>query len=156
MIWIDQHVRLQYVNGYESIVPHSRSYFNLFMREFQDRRRVRKLLHSRYAIVALVIIIFLLVQAVWGIYIKFEKSKVFAEKAQADLTTLQNREKTLAKSIESLSTEEGKEKELRDRFGVVKSGEKMIILVDDPVDVKPSANDLNDSWWHKILDTIGL
>jgi cell division protein FtsB len=126
------------------------------MREFQDRRRVKKLLHSRYAIAALVIIIFLLAQAVWGIYIKYEKSKVFAEKAQADLTTLQNREKTLAKSIESLGTEEGKEKELRDRFGVVKSGEKMIILVDDPADVKPSVNDLNDSWWRKILDSVGL
>lgn len=126
------------------------------MREFQDRRRVKKFLHSRYVLVFLFVIVLLLGRGVWGIYVKYQKSEVFVEKARNDLTTLQNREKTLTKSITDLTTEEGREKELRDRFGVVREGEKMIILVEDSADVKPSVNVLNDSWWHRFLDSIGL
>lgn len=126
------------------------------MREFQERRRVKKLLHSRYAIGLLLIIIVLVSRGVWGIYVKYDKSRALAEKSRADLAILQAREQTLTKSINALSTEEGKEKELRDRFGLVKEGEKMVILVDDATSAKPSANVINDSWWRKFLDSIGL
>ena len=126
------------------------------MREFQDRRRTKKLLHSRYALAVLIVIILLLSRGVWGIYVKYEKSRVLAEKSQADLAVLQSRQDTLTKSINALNTEEGREKELRDRFGVVKQGEKMIILVDDTAPVKPSVNVINDSWWQKLLESIGL
>jgi cell division protein FtsB len=126
------------------------------MREFQDRRRTKKLLHSRYAIAILVILIVLVARGVWGIYLKYEKSQAYVEKARADLTTLQNREKTLEKSINALNTEEGKEKELRDRFGLIKEGERMVILVDSDEPVRPSVNVLNDSWWDRFLDTFGL
>ena len=126
------------------------------MREFQDRRRTKKLLPSRYALAVLIVIILLLSRGVWGIYVKYEKSRVLAEKSQADLAVLQSRQDTLTKSINALNTEEGREKELRDRFGVVKQGEKMIILVDDTAPVKPSVNVINDSWWQKLLESIGL
>jgi len=138
---------------------HTTAFTDLFqssMREFQDRRRVKKLLHSRYALAVLVVIILVLSRAVWGIYLKYEKSQILVEKSEADLLVLQAREATLTKSINALDTEEGKEKELRDRFGVVKQGEKMIILVDDTSPVKPSANVLNDSWWQRFLESIGL
>lgn len=138
-----------------AILSHSETYFN-HMREFQDRRRVKKLLHSRYALAVLVIAILILSRAVWGIYVKYEKSKILAEKSQADLLVLEARENTLTRSINALGTEEGREKELRDRFGVVKEGEKMIILVDDSEPVKSSVNILNDSWWQKFLESIGL
>lgn len=126
------------------------------MREFQQRRRIKKSLHSRYAILFLAVITFFLIQGVWGVYIKHEKSKVFVEKARADLETLENREKSLVKSISALNTEEGKEREFRDRFGVIKEGENMVILVSDTEQTKPSANVLNDSWWDRFLDAIGF
>ncbi len=126
------------------------------MREFQDRRKAKKFLHSRYAIAFLIIIIALVSRGVWGIYVKYEKSSALAEKSRADLATLQARHDALSKSISALNTDEGREKELRDRFGVVKPGEKMVILVDNAPAAKASANVANDSWWRKFLDSIGL
>ncbi|HEY0908594.1 MAG TPA: septum formation initiator family protein [Candidatus Paceibacterota bacterium] len=126
------------------------------MREFQDRRKAKKFLHSRYAIAFLIIIIALVARGVWGIYVKYEKSSALAEKSRADLAVLQAREAVLSKSIATLNTDEGREKEIRDRFGVVKPGEKLVILVDGAPAAKASANAINDSWWRKFLDSIGL
>lgn len=126
------------------------------MREFQDRRRTKKFLHSRYALAVLIVVLLLLSRGVWGIYAKYEKSQALVEKSKADLAILQSRQDTLTKSIEALNTEEGREKELRDRFGVVRQGEKMIILVDDTAPVRPSVNAINDSWWQKFLESLGL
>ena len=126
------------------------------MREFQDRRKAKKFLHSRYAIAFLIIIIALVSRGVWGIYMKYEKSSALAEKSRADLAVLQERQEALSKSISALNTEEGREKELRDRFGVVKPGEKMVILVDNVPVAKTSVNTVNDSWWRKFLESIGF
>ncbi len=126
------------------------------MREFQERRRTKKLLHSRYAIVFLIFLIILLSRSVWSVYVKYKKSENLAEKSRTELNALKLREESLAQSIEDLATTEGREKEFRDRFGVVRPGEKLVILVDNPHEVKPSANVLNDSWWSKLLDAIGL
>lgn len=121
------------------------------MREFQERRRLKEFLHSRYAIGFLALVIILLLNAVWGISGKYAKSKAIAERAQADLNTLKEREASLNRSIEALSTEEGKERELRDRFGVVKEGEKMIILVEEQVKTEAPAAQ-KKSWWARLWD----
>ncbi len=121
--------------------------------EFQEQRRIRKLFHSRYVLVILIILAMLLARAVWGIYVKYERSRAITDKAQTDLVTLEDRQKMLALSIESLNTDEGKERELRDRFGVVKEGETLVVLVGDGTDEKPLKRD-EKSWWQKFLDYI--
>jgi cell division protein FtsB len=122
------------------------------MREFQERRRLKRLLHSRYAIIAMIVLLLLLGRAVWGIYSKYERSREIAERVKADLVTLEEREKILSKSIESLSTEEGKERELRDRFGVVKEGERLVVLVDADESGKNEIKPVEKSWWQGFLD----
>jgi cell division protein FtsB len=121
------------------------------MREFQDRRRLKEFLHSRYAIGFLLLLIILLINAVWGIRAKYEKSKNMAATAAVDLEALKEREKILQDAVEALNTEEGKEKELRDRFGVVKEGERMIILVDEGVKEVP-VEITKKSWWAKLWE----
>lgn len=100
------------------------------MREYQERRKIKKLLHSRYAIAVLAIVIIFLGRAVWGIYIKYERSKEINERVKADFAELSAREASLNRAISDLGSEEGREREVRDRFGVVKEGERMIVLVD--------------------------
>lgn len=121
--------------------------------EFQEQRRIRKLFHSRYVLVILIILALLVARAVWGIYVKYERSRAITEKAQTDLVSLEDRQKMLALSIESLNTDEGKERELRDRFGVIKEGETLVVLVGDGSDEKPLKRD-EKSWWQKFLDYI--
>lgn len=122
--------------------------------EFQEQRRIRKLLHSRYVLVVLIILLLLVARAVWGIYVKYEKSLAITEKARADLMALEDRERQLALSIESLKTDEGKERELRDRFGVVKEGETLVVLVDNNPEEKMPLKKNDKSWWQKFLDYI--
>jgi cell division protein FtsB len=121
------------------------------MREFQERRRLKEFLHSRYAIGFLILIIILLANAVWGISAKYAKSKEIAERAKADLETLKEREASLNRSIEALNTQEGKERELRDRFGVVKEGERMIVLIEEEVKSEPAAPP-KKSWWARLWE----
>lgn len=119
--------------------------------EFQEQRRIRKLFHSRYVLIILIILALLLARAVWGIYVKYERSLAITEKAETDLAALEDRQKMLALSIESLNTDEGKERELRDRFGVVKEGETLVVLVGDDTGEKPLKHE-EKSLWQKFLD----
>ena len=124
------------------------------MREFQERRRLKEFLHSRYAIGFLMLVILLLINAVWGISAKYGKSKDIAERAKADLEVLREREASLNRSIEALSTEEGKERELRDRFGVVKEGERMIVLIEEEEKAPPIVS--KKGWWASFLGVFGF
>jgi len=121
------------------------------MREFQDKRRFKKLMHSRYVIVALIIICVLLGRAVFSVYEKYDRSKDIADRAQNELLLLSAREQSLNKEIINLGTELGKEKEVRERFGVVKEGERMIVLVDDKSSEKSNIILVKDGWWQKFI-----
>jgi cell division protein FtsB len=121
------------------------------MREFQERRRLKKFLHSRYAIAVLSIVIVLLARGVWGIYGKYERSKGIVERANADLAALAERERTLSKSLESLNTPEGKEREIRDRFGAVKEGETLVILVDETVPNEKAGTISGEGFWSRFF-----
>ncbi|HEU5114497.1 MAG TPA: septum formation initiator family protein [Candidatus Paceibacterota bacterium] len=126
------------------------------MREFQERRRIKRFLHSRYAIAVLAIVVLVLVRGVWNVYGKYEKSKEIADRMQSDLSSLQSRESSLSKQIDALSTPEGKEREIRDRFGVVKDGEKMVILVDDSTTSTQTAAAANTGFWSRFLGFFGF
>ena len=122
------------------------------MREFQERRRVKRLLHSRYAIAALLIVLLVLVRAVWSAYQKYEKSKDISVRIAAEYKALEEREKTLSSSLADLGTDEGKEREIRDKFGAVKDGEKLIVLVDDQAPKNQAAVVTEKGLWQRIKD----
>lgn len=125
------------------------------MREYQDRRRFKRFLHSRYAIAILGVICLVLLHSVWGLYQKYEKSKEIVARVQSNASLLQTRETSLSQSINDLNTQEGRENILRDQFGVVKEGEKMVVIVDDvsgtDTAAKPSAG-----WWSRFLGFFGI
>ncbi len=101
------------------------------MREFQDRRRFRRFFHSRYAIGVLILVLVLAAQAVWGIYNKYQKSEELSQRMSANLSELQDRRQKLVSLNASLETEQGREREIRDRFGVVREGEQTVIIVEN-------------------------
>jgi len=53
----------------------------------------------------------------------------------SNIETLRNREKVLNSEIEKLKTEEGVEEIIRDKYQVVKEGEKMVVIVDENKEV---------------------
>lgn len=64
---------------------------------------------------------------------------------------LRNRKETLSKDIDKLNTEEGIEESVRDKFQVVKPGEKMVVIVDENANQTslPEEN-IDHSFWSYI------
>ncbi len=126
------------------------------MREFQERRRLKRLLHSRYAIGALAVVLLLVLRGVWGVYVKYEKSKELSARMASEASALQEREDALKASIDSLSTPEGREREMRDRFGVVKPGEKMVVLVNPQPSGDTAPAPEPRGFWSRLVGLFGF
>jgi cell division protein FtsB len=64
---------------------------------------------------------------------------------------LKKRKETLSKDIDKLNTEEGIEESVRDKFQVVKPGEKMVVIVDENANqsILPEEN-VDHSFWGYI------
>ncbi|MEK7596622.1 MAG: hypothetical protein AAB450_00710 [Patescibacteria group bacterium] len=122
------------------------------MREFQEKRRFRKLLHSRYVIAVLIILCALLARAVWGVYGKYEKSREIAERTKTELTALEARQKFLSREIADLDTDLGRESEIRERFGAIKEGERLIVLIDGDSGQKSAIQGADNGWWQKLVN----
>lgn len=86
---------------------------------------------------------------------KYTHAKTIRDDFQLELSETQKHQADLQKNIDALSTDRGKEAEIRDRYRVVKDGEQMILIVDNQE--KPSAAKAIPppqpiSFWQKILD----
>lgn len=95
------------------------------------RHHKESFFHTRFWIVVLIVICTLLVISVVKISKKYIHAKSIRDDYQAELTQVQAHEAELRKNIDALSTDRGKETEIRDRYRVVKHGEQMILIVDN-------------------------
>jgi cell division protein FtsB len=95
------------------------------MSEFEQKRTIKRVLSSPLALIVLAVILFFLARGVWNIY---QKDRASSEER---LAKLQERQTALESATRKLSTESGIESEIRDRFQMVKTGEREIVIVDD-------------------------
>ncbi|OHA89906.1 MAG: hypothetical protein A2832_02105 [Candidatus Zambryskibacteria bacterium RIFCSPHIGHO2_01_FULL_44_22b] len=107
----------------------------------------RRFLYSIPSIVILGLVSFVLAKGAVKIILKEEESRKRVEDLQAEVATMALREETLKRSIERLETPEGIEDEIKDKFGVVREGEHVAIIVDE----KRAATSTDDSSapWYK-------
>ncbi|MBX4198610.1 septum formation initiator family protein [Candidatus Parcubacteria bacterium] len=101
------------------------------MREFQEKKRFKRILYSKGTIFVLVIAIVFFSRATWGVYKKEQESAANALQAENSLKRLEDRQKVLNDELTKLQTEEGVEEEIRSKYGVSKPGERVLIIVDD-------------------------
>jgi cell division protein FtsB len=120
------------------------------MLEFQEKRKLKNLLYSKITLVILLILIAVAVNAVWGIYQKQRMAKANLAQTATTFDGLQAREKMLSSGIEKLKTEAGKEEEIREKYGLVKPGEEVIVVVNDDGDNDSDQDLTQDSYWQKI------
>jgi hypothetical protein len=106
------------------------------MREFERKRLIRSVLCSRYMILVYIIAILFLGNAVYGAYGKYKQGRTLEQAAQREFNTLKEREVYLTSHVESIGGTTGQSIEVLDRFGLVKPGEHLIILVGDDSTVK--------------------
>ena len=100
------------------------------MMEFQEKRKIRKIIYSKITLVVLLVISFFILKGVWNVYKKQETSRDNLIKTKENLDNLREREKMLSSEIERLKTVSGQEEEIRVRYGLVKPGEEVLVIVD--------------------------
>ncbi len=102
----------------------------------------------------MVLIVFV-ARGVLGAYADAKLTKENKNIAEQQLQELQERESDIVAEISDLKTEEGQEKEIRDKFRVAREGEQMIMIIDEkPPNYLNSKEDKN--FWKKTKEFFGF
>ena len=121
------------------------------MREFQEKRKFNKLIHSGWLQIFLGIVLLALIFSTVKVY---KKSRMSAQKSQEikeEMAKLEKRNAELAAEAARLESESGREGEIRKRFDVAKPGEKILVIVDKTSeDVKINGAENNVGFFSRI------
>ncbi|MCX6755535.1 MAG: septum formation initiator family protein [Candidatus Nomurabacteria bacterium] len=100
------------------------------MKNFQEQNIFSRIIHSKLGLIFLAIFIIFFS---WNV-IRFagkDKEIIKNKNISADkITQLQQEKDRLTKDINNLNTQSGVEETIRDKFGLAKEGEGMIVVVD--------------------------
>lgn len=127
------------------------------MSNLQDRRYLRRILRSRVFMGFLLLVAILLSRSVYGIYKKVEIARINRIESERKLSALQEKEQHLREEIGKLKTTRGIEEELRNKFQITKTGEEVLVVVDEPVAVtnSNSFSKDEDGLWRKFTKIFG-
>ncbi len=121
------------------------------MREFQDKRRRRRVIYSLPVRLGLTLIIIALAGSVFRLYQKERPVRLERAILLKEVERLRARQQELAAEVEKLTTERGVEEEIREKFNVVKPGERVIsLVVNETSTSSPSLPP--PSWWQKVMN----
>ncbi len=121
------------------------------MREFQGKRRTRRILYSLPIRLVLVVFIIMLGASVWRLY---EKRQIVAKERQSlldEVAALEARRAALLAEVSNLKTARGVEAEVREKFNVVKPGERVINFV-AAVATGTATTTSEATWWGRLVD----
>ncbi len=126
------------------------------MREFQDKRKVRKILYSKLSLVVLLIVLFFAARSTWNVYSKQSESMRLRSEAETRLAVLQGRKDDMANANAELGTPEGVEKQVRESYHMTKIGEQMVVIEDAPTTTpQVVAQGFFANVWQSILQLFG-
>ncbi len=124
------------------------------MKEFQQRRMVRRLSHSKLVGVVALIILALMVKATYRIYHKYRASVSERALVEKRFKDIEERSVALTLTVERLRTDKGVEEEIREQFNMAKEGEEVAVITDDPGLSGEDGIEMN--WWQKTLHFFGF
>ncbi len=100
------------------------------MREFQEKRELKRIIFSRASLIILfVLLIFLSVFTV-KTFLKYRKAVQKDEKITEEVRDMERKKSDLAEKIKRLQTASGLEEEMREKFNVAKPGEEVLTIID--------------------------
>ncbi|MEI8338047.1 MAG: septum formation initiator family protein [bacterium] len=121
------------------------------MREFKDKRKRKEKLYSFWSVATLFIVLVFLANGVWNIYQKENESSTLDSDSKTKLNSLSSQADQLTANINKLSTDAGIDEELRLKYGVVKPGEEMIVVVpDNSATTSTSTKSIYSKWLDKV------
>lgn len=99
--------------------------------DLSDKQRMRRVIASPLTFIVIVGLAGIVGWNTWDMYTKWRTSNDALAEARIAYSELQEREAFLNQQIGVLETDAGVEAEVRDRFGVAKEGEKVIVILDE-------------------------
>ena len=100
------------------------------MRDFQEKKRFKHIVQSWPVLIFLSILLLFFATGVFRFMVKMRETTKNREIAEMKVFELQQAKEKLSKDIENLKTEKGLEENIREKFGLAKEGEDLIIVVD--------------------------
>jgi cell division protein FtsB len=125
------------------------------MFDFQQKNKIRKFFYSRPVVAIVLVIAIYALYSTWSIYEKMVQSHQILVESQQQLLALSAKGVQLDGQISELQTQDGKEREIRSKFGEAKPGESMAVIVSD-TDSSSTATSTSQSMWHRFLHFFGL
>jgi cell division protein FtsB len=112
------------------------------MRNFQKENKLKYIMQSKVFLILLGIIIISFFFSMFNFLDKMQETKRNREIVENKIIELQKSKEKLSAEIDKLKTEEGVEASIREKFGLAKEGENMIVIVEDKNknDLKAEAN----------------
>lgn len=130
------------------------------MEHLRERQKIKRRIYSRPVQIILLIVIIFLARSTWKIYQKNQEAKDSLMRAEAELSTLQLSSAELAEKIEDLESERGRDREIREKFGVAKDGEDVVIIVRGKNGTSTSTAPVERSFlgriWHGFLAFVNI
>lgn len=123
------------------------------MRELEKKQRTKKRIYSIPVLVILLGLTGLLAKGTYGVMKKRQESAKHVETLKAKLVELEERKQELNKNIDRLSTPEGVDREIKEKFSVSKEGEEVAIIVDpkEPAtSTEPIGQPFYKRWWNTV------
>ncbi|MCR4283724.1 MAG: septum formation initiator family protein [Parcubacteria group bacterium] len=117
------------------------------MREFQQRRILRRLMYSNVSIFFLLVIFIFFIFSIADVYNKSREAIKKNEEVSSELNDIKSKKDYFEAEIDRLNTNAGIEDELRDKFQIAKPGERVIIIVDDKKDDSEDATPRKSLNW---------
>ncbi len=101
------------------------------MRSFQKNTRFKRMIRSKAFLAFLGAVVIFFGYSLFSLISKMEETSKNKKLAQEKLNQLENEKWKLSSEIGSLKTDKGVEENIREKFGLAKDGESMIMIVDD-------------------------
>ena len=126
------------------------------MLEFQQKRKIRKILYSPVSLILLAVIAVFLVRGVWNVYQKESASQDYLNQAHDELSKVSATEDQLSDSVAALQTTQGIETDIRHKFRVVKPGEQIAIIVDSSASTSEATTSVKAGFWQGVEHFFGF
>lgn len=107
------------------------------MKEFQERRFLRKIIFSGFTFVFLLVVLAFVFYSTAKIYFRNREAGYVNEMISKEVEGVGVKKRDLSATISRLESPEGEEEEIRKRFPVQKPGEKSVIIIEEENKLAP-------------------
>jgi cell division protein FtsB len=101
------------------------------MSKFQEKNRWKDILQSKPVLILFGIVIVFFIWNVFNLMSRMQETIKNRKIEEDKIAELKQRESNLSANIANLKTEKGVEENIREKYGLVKEGEGVIIVVED-------------------------